>query len=117
MGRNGDERWLPTVLKELENSDPELRFEAARAAGELESPRALVPLIPLLDDDDLEVRLAVIGALAQIGGDVARKALLRCTKSPDAAVREAAADALGEMDLAGDALSISPFLNDSTRTI
>ena len=117
MGRNGDERWLATILPDMESENPELRFEAARAAGELESPRALVPLIALLDDDDVEVRLAAIGSLAQIGGDVARKALQRCAKSTDVAIRDAANEALGEMDLGSDPLSISPFLNDSTRTV
>lgn len=117
MGRTCDERWLDTILKELENENPEMRYEAARAAGELGSARAIVPLIALLDDEDLEVQLAAVGALGFIGGDVARRALQRCLQSEKAAIRAAAADALGELDLTADPLSISPFLNDSTRTI
>ncbi len=117
MGRNGDERWLPILLHELESDNPELRFEAARAAGELENLRAVVPLINRLDDPDVEVRLAAIGALAEIGGDVARKALQRCAQSELAAVRSAAVEALGQLDLDADPLSIAPFLNDSTRTV
>jgi HEAT repeat protein len=117
MGRNADKRWLPIVLRELENANPELRFEAARAAGEFENSRAVVPLITLLDDPDVEVRLAAIGALTEIGGDIARKALERCAKSEDSGVRAAAVEALGQLDLGSEPLSISPFLNDSTRTI
>ncbi|HLZ09508.1 MAG TPA: HEAT repeat domain-containing protein [Chloroflexota bacterium] len=117
MGRNGDDRWLPLVLKDLDDDIPEIRFEAARAAGSLESPRAVVPLINLLDDDDFEVRLAAVGALGSIGGDVARKALEQCTRSDELALRSAATEALGEIDLDANPLTTSPFLNDNTLTI
>ena len=117
MGRNGDERWVPRVLKDLDDEIPEIRFEAARAAGALESQRAVVPLINLLDDDDLEVRMAAVGALGMIGGDVARKALEQCTRSDEVALRSAASAALGEIDLEANPLTTSPFLNDNTLTI
>lgn len=117
MGRSADERWLPIILQELESESPEHRFEAVRAAGSLGNGRALVPLITLLDDDDLEIRLAAIGALGEIGGDVARKALQRCARSPEDAMRDAANEALDAMDLDGDPLSISPFLSDNTPTV
>jgi HEAT repeat protein len=117
MGRNADDHWLPTILRELESENAEMRFEAARAAGALENQRAVVPLITVLDDDDGEVRLAAIGALGEIGGDVARKALEQCARAKDPAIREAAADALSALDLAGDPLSIRPFTNDSTPTV
>ena len=38
MGRSLDAKWLPDILADLEGADPELRFEAARAAGALGSP-------------------------------------------------------------------------------
>jgi HEAT repeat protein len=117
MGRNADDRWLPTILHELESESAEMRYEAARAAGALGNQRAVVPLIAILDDDDSEVRLAAIGALGEIGGDVARKALEQCARDKDPAVREAAADAMSVLDLAGDPLSIRPFTNDSTPTV
>jgi len=117
MGRTCDQRWLETVLKEMESESPEMRFEAARAAGEIQAPRAIVPLIGMLDDDDLEVRLAAIGALGEIGGELARKALQRCATGKDQAMRSAALDALNQNDLDSHPLSISPFLNDSTRTV
>src|SRR5258708_15932580 len=114
MGGPANDRWLPDVLRELESDDPEMRFEAARAAGSLESPRAVVPLITILDDPDSEVRLAAIGALGEIGGDVARKALEQCARGKDTAMREAADAAFGGADLVGDPLSLRPFTNDST---
>lgn len=117
MGRTVDERWLPIVLSELESENAEFRYEAARAAGLIASGRAIVPLITRLDDADLEVRLAAIGALGEIGGDVARKALQRCAKSEDEAMRDAANEVLDEMDLDSDPLTIAPFLNDNTPTV
>ncbi len=117
MGRTCDERWLEIILHELESENPEMRYEAARAAGELGSPRAIVPLISLLDDEDIEVQLAAVGALGFIGGDVARRALERCLQNQKPAVRAAAAEALSELDLTADPLSVAPFLKNSTRTI
>jgi HEAT repeat protein len=117
MGRSSDERWLPTILQEMESEEPEYRFEAARAAGQLDSPRVVVPLINLLEDEDLEVKLAAVGALGEVGGDLARKALIQCTRGQDHALRDAAKEALAQLDLDTDPLSISPFLDDSTRTI
>jgi HEAT repeat protein len=76
MGRSAnDERWSDIVRAELGNSDPEMRFEAARAAGELELQLAGPELAELATDSDTQVREAAIWSLGQIGGDFARKAL------------------------------------------
>jgi HEAT repeat protein len=77
MGRSLQPRWLNQVLAELESDDPELRFEAARAAGALESSDALPLLIDAAQDDDTEVRHAAINAIGQIGGRGAVRALER----------------------------------------
>ncbi|MHB9091544.1 MAG: HEAT repeat domain-containing protein, partial [Chloroflexota bacterium] len=52
MGRNCDARWLQDVLKEMDSDDPQMRFEAARAAGEIEDRRAVPKLLRLLVDSD-----------------------------------------------------------------
>jgi HEAT repeat protein len=80
MGRSLQPRWLTEVLAELENDDPELRFEAARAAGALGSADALPLLIDAAQDDDAEVRHAAIGAIGQVGGRGAVRALERLTE-------------------------------------
>jgi HEAT repeat protein len=94
-------RWLPNFGAALSHISPALRYEAARAAGEMaEDARALVPrLAPLLDDGDSEVALAAIWALGQIGGDPARRALQRASKSSDETRSQAAAEALEELSL------------------
>lgn len=75
MGRSYHERWTEIVLKELSSSSPDIRAEAARAAGELEMRAARPMLIELLDDvHDLVLKNA-IWSLGQIGGDSALEAL------------------------------------------
>jgi HEAT repeat protein len=102
MGRSMQPRWLPTIGAALSHISPALRYEAARAAGELaEDARTLVPrLAPLLDDGDSEVALAAIWALGQIGGEPARRALQRARKSSDETRSQAASEALEELSLA-----------------
>jgi len=105
MGRSMLERWLPTIGRELASQSPALRYEAARAAGEMgEDARTLLPkLAPLLNDHDSEVALAAIWALGQVGGDAAKRMLQQVRKSEDETRRQAAADALEELAL-GDNL-------------
>lgn len=69
MGRSCDRRrWEPVVLQMLSHGSDQIRFEAARAAGELESARAKPLLMALLEEEDLEVRMAAVWSLSQIGG-------------------------------------------------
>jgi HEAT repeat protein len=103
MGRSMLPRWLPVIVRELASQSPALRYEAARAAGEMaEEARDLLPkLMPLLNDGDSEVVLAAIWALGQIGGDAAKRVLQQVRKSDDETRRQAAADALEELSLGG----------------
>ncbi|HQE18850.1 MAG TPA: HEAT repeat domain-containing protein [Aggregatilineales bacterium] len=76
MGRSGDERWENQVLAALYHPEPELRFEAARAAGELFLTAAVARLIEMLDEDDREIQQAAIWSLGEIGGQEAKRALM-----------------------------------------
>lgn len=98
MGRSADPYWRNTVLLELHSDRPAIRYEAARAAGELEAKAAVPRLIELIDDEDAEVREAAITALGRIGGPQARRALLRCLQADNEAIREAADAALEELE-------------------
>jgi hypothetical protein len=71
IGRSADEQWAETVLKYLERPENEIKFEAVRAAGELELDEARDTLLKMLEEieDDLELRYAVIWSLSQIGGE------------------------------------------------
>jgi HEAT repeat protein len=101
IGHSLDPRWLPILQAELGSAEPELRYEAARASGELgEAAQPLVPLlVPLATGEDVEVYTAAIWALGQIGGKVALQALRRILEDGDDDRREAVEDALGEIEV------------------
>jgi HEAT repeat protein len=101
MGRSMLPRWLPAIGAALAHASPALRYEAARAAGEMaEGAQSLLPrLAPLLDDADSEVALAAIWAFGQIGGEAARRVLRRVQKSGDETRSQAAAEALEELSM------------------
>ena len=103
MGRSADNRWARQVQQELFNPNPELRYEAARACGELQISEAVAALEELADDADPEVQEAALWALGQIGGDKARQIVERYCHAKDEAIRTAAEAALDELEfLHGD---------------
>lgn len=69
MGRSVNSDWTPLVEAMLDHEDPVIRYEAARAAGELEAVSCRRRLLELVDDVDFDVRLAAIWSLSQIGGE------------------------------------------------
>jgi HEAT repeat protein len=76
MGRSLDSgRWGDTVIGDLAHDNPKVRFEAARAAGELQLREAVPALSEVLHDVDGEVQEMSVWALGEIGGDEAREAL------------------------------------------
>ncbi len=85
ISRSLDPRWEKQVLKYLDHQDDDVRFEAIRAAGELELESARQPLINLLEsgEEDGENRLAVIWSLSQIGGDEVQETLEKCLEDCD----------------------------------
>jgi HEAT repeat protein len=105
MGLNCHLLWLPTVVQELENDNPELRYEAAAAAGALGEVEAVRPLIELLADPDAEVRLAAVTALGHIGGAEAKQALRQALHHKEQSMRDAAAGALAEIEHFDEPLS------------
>jgi HEAT repeat protein len=103
MGRSADTSWATQVRQELFRPTPEMRYEAARACGELQLHDAVTELEELTDDVDPEVQEAALWALGQIGGDKARQILERHCSAADEAIRTAAEAALSELEfLHGD---------------
>jgi HEAT repeat protein len=98
MGRNADPYWADIITAELTNASAALRFEAARASGELQLKRAVPLLIDLINDNDDEVRAMAVWALGQVGGKEAEATLHRISKSKNEALRDAALEALGELE-------------------
>jgi HEAT repeat protein len=113
MGRSFDPLWHEMVIAELDNPDPEMRYEAARACGELEASAALPDLIYLIEaDPDPEVQEMAIWALGRIGGKEARRVLEACCEIEDEALRQAAEEALDELDFLGGHLDLLLFESD-----
>jgi HEAT repeat protein len=98
MGRSANEEWGDLLLDELERDDPQMRYEAARASGQLRVAEAVTRLSRLVADPDLEVKMAAVWALGQIGGQEAQRVLQVCIEQGDEALRDAAEEALDELD-------------------
>lgn len=96
MGRSYDDAWEDIVLRELHNPDPEIRFEAARAAGELDLAAAIAPLTQLAQDDDQDIREVSIWALGEIGGNKALTALMTLAEAAEEREDEEAIEAIDE---------------------
>jgi len=98
MGRSYNKKWESIILAELDNINPAIRFEAARACGELELKEAVDKLIELIDiEADTSVLQNAIWSLGQIGGFKAQGVLERLSASPDEAISVVAEDALNEL--------------------
>lgn len=102
MGRSMRPIWFPYIERELKSPLPAMRYEAARAMGELgEDAQSFLPsLLPLVEDDDGEIAITAIWALGQVGGPHAKRILQRFARMKDDARRSAATAALEELALA-----------------
>jgi len=109
MGRTCDDRWSDYVLRELDSEDAEMRYEAARAAGELELEEAIPHLSRLAFDNDVEIKDVAIWSLGEVGGKEAVRVLNLLARdarvSGDQELVNAIDEALGNATLGGsDAL-------------
>lgn len=96
MGRSCDEVWAPQILEELSSDHPAMRYEAARAAGELELRPALARLAEMVYEDDREIQEMAIWALGEIGGKAARNVLSQLAALADETGDSELADAVAE---------------------
>ncbi len=101
MGRSADERWNQDIIQALDDPNPVLRYEAARAAGELNLKPTVSRLIALIQEDDREIRNAAIWSLGEIGGTTAERALMQFSEeAEDEDLIEALEDALANAQVA-----------------
>jgi len=112
MGRNYDANlWGDIVLRELDSSDAEMLYEAARAAGELELVPAVMALSHLAFSDDREVKEVAIWSLGEIGGNESLRVLAALADAADEEsdddLAEAIQDAIGSATTAGGDLPLS----------
>lgn len=106
MGWSGDAaRWGAEILRGLEADEPDVLIAAAWAAGQAEVREATPRLIALLGAagsprSDATVARRAAEALGRTGGPQAAQALLAAAETaPDEDVRQAARDALEELEV------------------
>ncbi len=100
-------RGLAILLRELANTNAEIRYEACGACCELGDEQAVTYLIELVNDSDTEVvQLAAIRALGKIGGIEAEECLKRCLNDSSELVQQTAEKALNELGAEEDPLSL-----------
>jgi beta-lactamase regulating signal transducer with metallopeptidase domain len=104
-------------LDELEDPDPLMRRYAAWALGELESERAVRPLIDHLNDDDADVRLVSAWALGEIKDRGTIAPLIELLEDSDPLVREMAALALGEIEHSSAIMPLLDALERDSRLL
>ncbi len=109
MGKSCDPIWNEIVLQELSSPSPEMRYEAARASGELEISEAVPLLSQLALDDDREIQEVAIWSLGEIGGKEAMRVLNylaeQANDDDDEALLDIIDDAIGNASFAsGDLL-------------
>src|SRR5262249_41542100 len=106
QGPQASTRWLAALgtgstveplVSALENREPSVRAEAARALGNFGDRRAIEPLLLLLDDASQEVRAAASEALTKLG--INGESLSARLKSPEWRARADAANIAGRMGL------------------
>jgi HEAT repeat protein len=110
IGRSANIEWSPVVIENLNHDSPQVRVEAAQAAGLIASQSAAEHLLQLIDDPEPEVRQAAIWALSEIGGLDARAAiegLLR--NAADEEEIELLEDALENLDFTEMAINFDIF--------
>jgi HEAT repeat protein len=85
---------LAEVLARLDDPDPDVREEAARALGRIRAPETVEPLIQHLRDPACTIRPEAAYALGQIGDARAVPALVENLSSPTPEIQDACARAL-----------------------
>jgi HEAT repeat protein len=109
MGRSADEEWSSQVIDELSSMDPEMRYEAARACGTLQIAGAVARLSRMTADTDVEVKLASVWSLGQIGGPESRRVLEICAEMGDQALQDAAREALDELEYMEEEIDLTLY--------
>jgi HEAT repeat protein len=104
LGRLGDRRAVPALLRTLEKGPRDSRMGVIVALGRLRAKEAVPPLLRLLNSDSV-YRCQAVEALGSIGDPRAAPALVKALKDKDASVATAAAEALERI---GDPRALSP---------
>ena len=96
LGKIGDSKAVPLLIKSLDDKDRFVRKAAARSLGKIKDKRAIKPLIRVLGFIDAEFRYTAKDSLIEIG-ESTEKDLISALESNNYHQREMAVEALGEL--------------------
>ncbi len=106
MGRNLDPEWFPLVRRELKNEDPDIRCEAARAAGEFGDAAVIDELARMIDDEDEEIREVSVRSIGQIGGRKAIETLRYLETRADDELKPVVREAIEEAEFVAESTGL-----------
>ena len=109
MGESGDRSWLPTIEDAFYSGDARIRIAAVMAFGEVASDDDVESLSEPFDDHVLEVQMATVQTLANIGSPQAREMLALAVTSSEPEVQRMAQAALDLLKAEDDLMyAVSP---------
>jgi hypothetical protein len=106
MGKTCNTQWLPLLVEELNSEEPEIRYEAVDAIVEIGDDSIINDLVPLLDDDDYQVKLTTISGLGKLGGLIAKEALITYLNDEDQEIIDLVTTALEDIAFIEDPLGL-----------
>ncbi len=91
------EEMFAYFIRNLTSDNPTLRWGAAHSLGRMNDPRAIEPLIALLEDGDWRVRFKAVWALGQLGDVGVLPFVLRLSNDESETVRDSVLQAKDEI--------------------
>jgi len=104
--------WEP-LLADLASPTGSTRWQAVQSLGKTRDPRVVPHLVPLLEDGDIFVRMAVARLLGELGSHTAIPALIEALEDEEVSVRESALVSL--RNLSGQSFPFDPKARDGDR--
>ncbi len=107
LAQIGDEEAYRLVVRSLQDHSSVVRMSAVQALGDFTKRDTTAAVVQASRDADPEVRAAAVGVLGKLGGDMARRALVRMILfgESDTTVRAQVFATLENMGLSGERLS------------
>lgn len=111
MGESGDRSWLPTIEDGFYSNNPNVRIAAVLAFGNIAGDDDIHRLSEPFDDHILEVQIATIQALEQVGTPQAREMLSLAVSNSEPEVQQFAQAALDTLKAEDDLMyAVSPTM-------
>jgi HEAT repeat protein len=111
------EQNISILIRQLSDQNPNLRARSAESLGNMGDPRAVEPLLLLIDDPVSDVVWVALRSLGTLRDPRAFEPLIRCIDNPDRWIRQGAAWALGELGDPRAGSVIIPLLVDKKKGV